>query len=93
MRELDLGTLQNRDQPVGSIMLQLSGALILTAAEAAAEAKEQLLTHRGKLPDQAQAFDDGFALGLACVLQVGTMDIAQRCPIPDMSAHDQLTLV
>lgn len=61
---------------MSSITLQLSGTLTLTAAEAAAEAKEQLWTHRRKLPDQAQASDDGFALGLACVLQVCTMEFA-----------------
>ena len=71
--DLDLKAIQVTSHSVSSIMLQVSGALSLTAAEAAAEAKEQLLSHRRKLPEQAQVFDDGFALGLAYTVQVTPM--------------------
>lgn len=50
---------------------QVMPATILTAAEMAAEAKEQAIRRRHQLPDEAQNFADGFAIGLAFLLQVG----------------------
>ena len=51
---------------------QVMPAAILTAAEKAAEAKEQAIRGCHQLPDEAQIFADGFAIGLAFLLQVGT---------------------
>lgn len=51
-------------------MLQVAGAASLVAAESAAEAKQQLMVQRRRLPEQAQAFSDGFAVGLAFLLKV-----------------------
>ena len=45
-------------------------AATLAAAERAAEAKEQTTKPRRQLPDQAQIFVDGFAIGLAVLLEV-----------------------
>lgn len=45
-------------------------AAILAAAERAAESKEQLTRRRRQLPDEAQIFADGFAIGIAFLLQV-----------------------
>lgn len=51
---------------------QVIPAAILTAAAKAAEAKEQAIRRRHQLPDEAQIFSDGFAIGTAFLLQVGT---------------------
>ena len=45
-------------------------AATLAAAERAAEAKEQTTKPRRQLPDQAHIFADGFAMGLAVLLEV-----------------------
>lgn len=52
---------------------QLVPAAILIAAERAAEAKEQTTRHRRQLPDQAQIFADGFAIGLAVLVEVNLL--------------------
>ena len=53
-------------------LAQIMPAAILTAVEKAAEAKEQATSLRHQLPDKAQIFADGFAIGFAFLLQVGT---------------------
>ena len=68
MNEAHENICQQDCQHVGQIM----PAAILTAAEKAAEAKEQAIRRRHQLPDEAQIFADGFAIGLAFLLQVGT---------------------
>ena len=51
---------------------QIMPAAILATAEKTAEAKEQAIRRRHQLPDEAQIYTDGFAIGLALLLQVGT---------------------
>ena len=54
-------------------MVLIAGAASLAAAESMAEAKQQLMTQRQRIPEQAQAFDDGFGVGLAYFLQVSLL--------------------
>ena len=51
-------------------LVELVTAAILAAAERAAEAKEQSMRHRRQLPEDAQIFADGLAIGVAFLLQV-----------------------
>ena len=51
-------------------LLQVAAAASLSAADHAVESKEQLTRRSRKLPDEAQLFADGFAVGLAFALQV-----------------------
>ena len=51
-------------------LVEIVPAAILAAAERAAESKEQLTRRRRQLPDEAQIFADGFAIGIAFMLQV-----------------------
>ena len=51
-------------------LLQTAPAACLSAAESAVEAKEQMIRRCQNLPNEAQVFADGFALGLAFVLEV-----------------------
>lgn len=58
---------------------QIMPAAILSAAEKAADAKEQATRRHHRLPDEAQIFADGFAIGLAFLLQVGTRHVLVSC--------------
>lgn len=58
---------------------QIMPAAILSAAEKAADAKEQATRPHHRLPDEAQIFADGFAIGLAFLLQVGTRCVLVSC--------------
>lgn len=61
------GSLKLQDQ---QRLQQVVPAATLAAAERAAEAKELTTKPRRQLPDQAQIFADGFAIGLAVLLEV-----------------------
>lgn len=54
-------------------MVLIAGAASLAVAESMAEAKQQLMTQRQRIPEQAQVFDDGFGVGLAYFLQVSVL--------------------
>ena len=64
---------------LSSCMVQVAGAASLVAAESAAEAKQQLMVQRRRLPEQAQAFSDGFAVGLAFLLKVSLQTASAGC--------------
>ncbi len=51
-------------------LLQVAAAATLAAAVHAVESKEQMTKRMRNLPDEAQIFADGFALGLAFVMEV-----------------------
>lgn len=67
MLEQAHGSLKRQDQ---QRLEQIVPAATLAAAERAAEAKELTTKPRRQLPDQAQIFADGFAIGLAVLLEV-----------------------
>ena len=69
---------------------QILPSAILTAAEKAAEAKELATRHRSHVSNEALIFADGFAIGLAFVLEVGTfallvLQIVQQNTITSIS--------
>ena len=75
---------QHDCQQLGLVM----PSAILAAAEKAAEAKEQL-TRRRQLPHEAHIFADGFAIGMAFVMEVNQGTVC--CTVPCMR-HIPLTL-
>ncbi|KAL3162328.1 hypothetical protein ABBQ32_010012 [Trebouxia sp. C0010 RCD-2024] len=84
------GSLKLQDQ---QRLQQVVPAATLAAAERAAEAKELTTKPRRQLPDQAQIFADGFAIGLAVLLEAleqhSTNDMMQWWTAFDASRSQQ----
>ena len=66
MREAQAQSAQQDCEPTGQVLL----AAVLAAAGKFAEAKEHLIRRRRHISDEALIFADGFAIGLAFLMEV-----------------------